>query len=833
MVKDAPNTAPSSQTSTDPILDQILFVSKYYGRSLEPDQLCGGIPMSSGRITLSDLEELSNRAGLAITQTREAPPRIKATLLPALMVTSEGDIIAILDRKKDQFEIRLAGVAGSQWISVSDLEQSAEKQVLYLVRPVFYFDERSLVYQLPKPHLWFWDTLKANRWIYGWALIATVLINIFGAAIPFFTMAVYDRVVPNNSLDSLWVLAIAAIAVILFDLVTKVMRSYLVDSAARKSDISLSSRIFAKTLSMRAVHRPASGGVLANIVRDFESVRDFFTSTTLTLLGDLPFMLFFLGLIWLIGGQLVLVPLALIPLSIGVSMLLRKPLSRIIDSQSQESSQRTAHLFEVMNGLDTVKCQGMETWARRKWEALGISLSGSNVKLREISAFGGYFSQLTTALTTVLLVSFGAILIARGELTMGQLIAVSMLSARALAPAAQLSGLIVRWQQTRMSLQALNQIMNAPTDEKTGDLLYLPALKGDIELRDLKFSYPEAPPSLRGINLKLSPGEKVAFIGRIGSGKSTLLKILLNLYEPTEGQALIDGIAAHQINPGSLRRAIGYVPQDIVLFHGDIRENIIAGSSDVTDAEILQALQTACLDDTLAQLPAGLATQVGERGERLSGGQRQAIAIARAIVRKPSVLLLDEPSSMMDPATENRLIQNLKTQLPETTVILVTHRMAMLPMTDRLVVFNQGQIVADGPREEVIKHLGAAAEAAPIRRPAPRKKAEPSSAEHQAPAAADHQAKATRKKATQTAKQEASKPRLNLPGSPIQVPGIKVAGGPHIAVQNPGRTTNTKQEKSAEQRRRHLQVVHDKARRLAAAKRAIAAQRAARATAPA
>lgn len=819
MVKDEPTTTPSTELSSDPILDQILFISRYYGRSLEPAQLRAGMPTRDGKVAPADLEELSNRAGLAITQTLEAPQRVKATLLPALMLAADGAIVAVLDRKGDQFEVRLAGVEGSQWVSVSELEQDAGKQTWYLIRPVFYFDERSLIYQLPKPQRWFWDTLKANRWIYGWALVATVIINIFGAAIPFFTMAVYDRVVPNNSLDSLWVLAVAAVTVILFDLVSKIMRGYLVDSAARKGDIALSSRIFAKTLSMRAVHRPASGAVLANIVRDFEAVRDFFTSTTLTVLGDLPFMLFFLGLIWLIGGKLILIPLALIPISLAVSMLLRKPLARIIDSQSQESSQRTAHLFEVMNGLDSVKCLGMETWARRKWEALSISLSGSSVRLRELSAFSGYFSQLTTALTTVLLVSFGAILIAAGDLTMGQLIAVSMLSARALAPAAQLSGLIVRWQQTKMSLQALNQIMNAPTDDKTGDLLYLPSLKGGIELRDLKFSYPEAPPTLRGINLKISPGEKVAFIGRIGSGKSTLLKILLNLYEPTEGQALIDGIATHQINPNSLRRSVGYVPQDVVLFHGDIRENIIAGTADVSDKEVLKALQIACLDETLAQLPAGLGTQVGERGERLSGGQRQTIAIARAVVRKPTILLLDEPSSMMDPATENRLIQNLKTQLPNTTVILVTHRMAMLPMTDRLVVFNQGQIVADGPREEVIKHLGAAAESSPLKRPVT------------APTSED---------ATRATKASAQRPEIAViktkptpSAHPKLVPGIKVPTGPHIALREQGSGTTDRPVDTAKHRRNQLRAVHEKARRLVAARKAIERQREARKLAPA
>jgi len=443
--------------------------------------------------------------------------------------------------------------------------------------------------------------------------------------------------------------------------------------------------------------------VLANIVRDFESVREFVTSSTLTMLGDVPFMLFFLVLIGLVGHWLVMIPLIMIPLTITASLLIRRPLIRILGANMQESAQRTAHLFETMNGVDTLKSLGAEAWARRKWEMLTVKISENSVRMREWTSLGTYLSLLVTNLTTILIVMFGALLIAEGELTMGQLIAVSMLTARAITPATQIAALIVRYEQTRQALDALDKIMESPTDETT-DSLHLPRMQGRIDFRDTHFAYPESPPLLKGLNLSIRPGERIGFIGRIGSGKSTLFKLLLNLYSPDQGSVLVDGMSVNQLEPQSLRRQVGYVPQDVVLFHGDIRENILLGNAQAGDAQLLEALRLSCLDETLAQMPHGLGTQVGERGDRLSGGQRQAVSIARALVQQPRMLLLDEPSSMMDPGTESRLIENLRS-IKGITLLLVTHRMAMLPLVDRLVVLDQGRVVLDGPRADVLRKL--------------------------------------------------------------------------------------------------------------------------------
>lgn len=699
------STPYSERDTVDAVLDRLVFLARFFGRGVDAEQLTAGIPLSEGRVTKSELAECAGRAGLSLTPCDADPGKLRTTALPALALTQGGEALVVLKREGERLECAQPGIDGLTWLPLAAVAEDFAQADWYYVRPVFYFDARSLLYQKPHPRRWFWDVFLENRAIYGWALLATAVVNLFGAAIPFFTMAVYDRVVPNNAIDSLWVLTTAVVGITAFDLVIKMLRSYLLEAAGRRADIAMSSHIFAHSLKLRAASRPASGGVLANVVRDFESVREFFTSTTLTLLGDLPFMLFYIAVIALVGGWLALVPLAMVPVILVSALLLRRPISRVLNENMKETAQRTAHLFETMNGLDTVKCLGADAWSRRKWEMLTVRISENSVRMREWSAFGGNLSATLTGLTTVLLIVFGALMIADGELTMGQLIAVSMLAARAMAPAGQIAGLIIRYEQTKLALSALDKVMAAPVDEQV-DSLHVSGLRGQIEFRDVHFAYPDAPPLLKGLNLKIAPGEKVGFIGRIGSGKSTLLRMLVNLYGPNQGTVLIDGLSVGQIEPLSLRRRIGYVPQDVLLFHGDIRENILLGTTDVSDEQLLGAIRFACLDESLAQMPNGLGTQVGERGERISGGQRQAVSIARAVAHRPNVLLLDEPTSMMDPATEQMLIQNLRS-LQDVTLLLVTHRTAMLPLVDRLVVMDQGRILLDGPRDTVLKQLQA------------------------------------------------------------------------------------------------------------------------------
>ncbi|MCR5866680.1 type I secretion system permease/ATPase [Aquincola sp. J276] len=688
------------------LLDAVLFLARFFGAPVQREAL-----LADGHLQADATEALAGwcaRAGLVLSPL-PAGADVRATMLPALLCGEGGAALVVLHAQGTgqgeaaRFEVHAPGVAGTRWMSLAEIEAACPGARWQAVRAALFFDQRSLLYTLPQARRWFWDVFGRNRWIFGWALVGTLGLNLIGALIPFYTMAVYDRVVPNNALGSLWVLTVAAVLLVGFELAMKVLRGALLESAARRMDVALSSAIFARCLQLRAARRPASGGVLANVVRDFESVREFFASGTLTVLGDLPFMLLFLGMIALIGGWLVAVPLLVIPLMLLVAWALQRPLMRSVSASSQQSAQRTAHLFESMNALDTLKALGASAWSRRRWEQLTVAIAQHGLQTRELVAFGGYAAASMLTLSNVLLVAIGAVLIGEQALTTGQLIGVTLLAGRAMAPASQIASLVLRWQQTRLSMTALEQVMNAPTDDEQATL-QAPPLSGRIEFRDVSFAYPNRPPLLDGLNLRIRPGERVGFIGKLGSGKSTLLRLLMNLYAPASGTVLLDDLATTQLDAQSLRRQVGYVPQDVTLFHGSIRDNIELGRTEGGDAALLAAARSACLEETLSQLPSGLATPVGERGELLSGGQRQAVAIARALLGGPRLLLLDEPSSMMDPATEQRLIRELRA-LQGCTLLLVTHRMAMLPLVDRLVVLDRGRVVADGPRDEVLRAL--------------------------------------------------------------------------------------------------------------------------------
>ncbi|SFX28084.1 ATP-binding cassette, subfamily C, LapB [Janthinobacterium lividum] len=702
-----PDTSTASAgASTDAIADAIVFLARFFGVAVQAERLRASVAAQTSPAAADFLDQALAQATLAGTALPAGTPR-RPTEMPALLLNGEGQALVVLTIADGKYECHVPGIDGSAWLDAAALAQEVPDARWVAVRPVLFFDQRSLLYSMPVAGRWFWDVFNRNRWVFRWALLGTLVLNVIGALVPFYAMAVYDRVIPNNATSSLWVLTIAVVVLTGFELALRLLRGELVETASRRMDVALSSSIFAQCLRLRAASRPASGGTLANTVRDFESVREFFASTTLTTLGDLPFLLLFLLVIALVGGWLVLVPLAVIPILLLVAFASRAALARHVAASMQESAQRTAHLFETMNGLDTIKALGAEAWSRRKWESLTVAIAANSVETREIVSRVNYINTAVLALSGVAVVATGALLMGEHLLTLGQIIAVSMLTGRALAPVSQIAGLIMRWEQTKLSYHALNKIMEAPTDDDAASL-QAPPLSGRIEFRDVGFAYPNSPPLLDKLNLHIRPGERVGVIGKLGSGKSTLLRLLLNQYGPQSGSVLFDDLASTQLEPLSLRRQIGYVPQDVTLFHGTLRENIELGRSQPDDASLLDAIRLACLDDIITQLPNGVATEVGERGERLSGGQRQAVAMARALLAKPPMLLLDEPSSMFDPATEQRLIGRLRS-LKDTTIVLVTHRMAMLALVDRLIVFDKGRIVADGPRDEVMRVLNSQA----------------------------------------------------------------------------------------------------------------------------
>ena len=689
-----------------PLHDSVVFAARFLGTPVQVERLRDSLmahgPLDQASLTTETVQGLLRHAGLVCTALTSGGVR-RPTELPALLIGDGGRSAVALAMRDGKFECHLAGIEGTSWLDPDTLAQEVPGALWLAVRPTLHFDQRSLLYALPQAGRWFWDTFNRNRWMFGWALLGTLALNVFGTLVPFYSMAVYDRVIPNNAMSSLGVLTTAVVLIVGFEMTMRLLRSHLLETAARRIDVALSAKVFAQSLRMRTADRPASGGVLANTVRDFESIREFFATGTLTVLGDLPFTLLYLAVIALVGGWLVVIPLVVIPILLLIAAIARGPLARKVNESMQESSQRTAHLFETMNGIDTVKTLGAEAWSRRKWENLTQAIAHNNLETREITSRVNYANTAVLALAGVAVVAMGAYLVSQQTMTLGQIIAVSLLTGRALAPISQIASLVVRWEQTRLSYEALNKIMAAPSDDEAGSL-QAPPLTGALEFRDVAFAYPKLPPVIERLNLRIRAGERVGIVGKLGSGKSSVLKLILNQYAPSAGSVLVDDLVTTQLDPLSLRRQIGYVPQDVTLFHGSLRENIELGRIQANDTALLEAMRNACLDEIVAQLPGGIGTQVGERGDRLSGGQKQIVAIARALLARPRLLLLDEPSSMVDPATEQKLIVRLRA-LAGTTIVVVTHRMAMLALVDRLIVMDRGRVLADGPRDEVLRAL--------------------------------------------------------------------------------------------------------------------------------
>jgi ATP-binding cassette, subfamily C, bacterial LapB len=554
---------------------------------------------------------------------------------------------------------------------------------------------------------WFWRVVLRQWPVYAEVALAAALINLFALASPLFIMNVYDRVVPNNALATLWVLASGVLVVFGFDFLLKLLRAHFLDVAGRVADLKLAGAVFAQVLGIQLAARPASAGAFANDLREFETLREFFGSASVTALVDLPFLVLFVAATWLIGGWVALVPAVAVPLVLLVGLLVQVPLDRAARASLHEAARRHGVLVEAINGLETIKTLGAEGRAQAAWERLVAASSRAAGTSRFWAAFATHFTGLAANLVTVGVVIVGVHEIAAGRLTVGALVACSILAGRAMAPLAQLAAVLSRYHQARAALASLDRVMRLPVERGPGRrFLHRPELEGALELRQVRFTYPrQTLPALADVSFKIAAGERVGLVGRVGSGKTTVEKLLLGLYQPDSGAVLVDGTELRQVDPADLRRNVGCVPQDLYLFQGTLRENIALGAPQADDAAVLRAARAAGVDDFARHHPSGYDMPVGERGETLSGGQRQAVALARALLLEPPVLVLDEPTSFMDNAAESRFKARLGAELAGRTLLLITHRASLLSLVDRLIVLDGGRVVADGPREDVLRRL--------------------------------------------------------------------------------------------------------------------------------
>ncbi len=581
--------------------------------------------------------------------------------------------------------------------------------VALFAHPRFVFDARTPEVGKVVGRHWFWGALLEQAPVYRDVLGAALLINVFALLMPIFSMNVYDRVVPNNATDTLWMLALGMVLVFGMDFMMRLLRGHFIDLASARIDVKLSAMIMERVLGMRMEGRPASVGSFASNLRSFESVRDFIASATVAALVDFPFALLFLLVIVWISWPLVLIPLCGLVIGLIYAYILQHRMHELVETTYRAGALRNAALIESLTALETIKTQGAEGAVQGKWERATAFLARTGAQLRLLSASAGNGAAIITQLVNVLLIVAGVYLIHARELTMGGLIAVTMLGGRAMAPLAQGVGLLMQFQNARTSLATLDKLMAQPVERPDASaFVHRPELRGEIEFRDVSFAYPnQSEPALRNVSLRIMPGEHVVILGRTGSGKTTLQKLILGLYAPTSGAVRMDGIDLRQLDPADLRRNVGYVGQDAMLFFGSLRENITIGAPYADDSAVVHAADVAGLTAFVNRHPKGFDMPIGERGESLSGGQRQEVAIARAVLMDPPVLLFDEPTSAMDFSTEAAFKERLRRYAAHKTLIIVTHRTSLIDLATRIIVVDDGRIVADGPRDKVIEALQA------------------------------------------------------------------------------------------------------------------------------
>lgn len=696
----------------DPLLDSLLDVARIHGRPSTRAALSAGLPLKNGRLTPSLVARAANRAGLNCRIVRRELGRIDAIQLPAILLL-QGDESCVLlgcDEQCQQAEV-LFPESGQTAFKLPREELAARYLgIAIFLQPRVKFDSRTPeVAKLAKRH-WFWGALLEQWQVYRDVLTAAFLINVFALALPLFTMNVYDRVVPNHAVDTLWVLAVGVIALLGLDLLLRMMRGHFVDLASARIDIQLSSVLMERVLGLKMEAKPASVGAFAATLKSFETVRDFIASATVSTLIDLPFaLLFYLVIAW-IAWPLVFIPILGFLVVFVYIYALQQKMHELSETTYRAASLRNATLVESLTAMETIKGLGAESHVQASWEKTAAFLAKASNQLRMLSLSATNSVQTIQQLVSVAVLIAGVYLIHAGYLSMGGLIACTMLTGRAMAPLGQLASLLIQYQGAKTALESLNKLMEKPIERPPeSTFVHRPEIRGSIEFRNVTFAYPNADPILKNVSFKVNPGESIVVLGRVGSGKSTLQKLVLGLYEPQQGSVLVDGIDLRQLDPADLRRSIGCVSQDAVLFYGTLRENIAYGAPYADDSAVIAAAELAGLRDFVNKHPRGFDMHIGERGESLSGGQRQCVAIARAFLMEPPILLLDEPTSSMDYTTENefklRLGRFAKRFSPGKTLLIATHRSSLIDLAERIIVIDEGRIVADGPRAEVLDAL--------------------------------------------------------------------------------------------------------------------------------
>lgn len=683
-------------------------IAQHHRISVTPQSLVSGLPTTLDAFSPDLLVRSAKRAGIKARLQNVEISELPSNALPVIALLDGDKSVVVEAINADGGAIIYDPQSGaeSRAINLSDLQELSSGFVL-LARPKFRLSASQLGGIGMQSEHWFWSVMLEHRGLYRDVIYTSLFVNVLALALPIFTMNVYDRVVPNAAFETLWVLAVGVLIAVLADVGLRVMRGYFLDYSARRIDVDLSAAILEKTLGMRLENKPVSVGSYASNLRSFEFLRDITTSASLTGFIDIPFAFVFLLVVAWIS------PYLLIPIVIGIvallllALIMRPRLERLTETTYAASAQRNATLIETLSGLETLKAMGAESVMQRRWEEATRFLASQNLRSKNLQQWLSQSSSALQRFVQMFVIVLGVYLISAGQLSMGGLIACTMISSRATAPFAKLGSLITQYQNARVAMQSMDALFGTPSEyREESAYLSRESFNGDYEFKKVSFKYPNTElQSLSEASLKIKAGEHIAVLGRVGSGKSTLSKLALGLFQASDGEIRVDGVDIRQLDPHEYRGSVGYVPQEVTLFTGTLRDNISLGRPFITDAQLVRAVERAGIADWVNRHPLGFDMPISERGDSVSGGQKKCIAVARALVTEPNILILDEPTGGTDQTTERTIIESLSEFMKGRTLIVVTHRNSLLALVDRIVVVDRGKIVADGARDAVVNAL--------------------------------------------------------------------------------------------------------------------------------
>ena len=706
-----PTTDPvaANAPERDPLLICLALTAKRIDREVHVSALRAGFAVDeAGRIPPSAYPDLAPLHGMIAVWSRTDLGQLPSYVLPVIVPLVDGRAAVLVSVSGQTAQVLMAETGMTEIaMPMDELKRLAQGEIL-VVKPATQKSAQQMVPFQGEALAWFWNTVWRYKGFYVESMMAAVVANVLTLAAVFFAMNVYDRVVPTQAYTSLWTLAIGTTVAILLEFGTRWLKARLVDLAGRKADLSLNATLLREIMAIRLEHRPQSIGIFASSMRDFESLRDFMSSASMVMVVDMPFILMFLVLIGLIGGPIAWIPAAAVPMLVVVGLWAQKPLMRAMRENMKESGDKQSVLVESLLNLEMLKAHNAESYLQRRWENANLATTDSYKQIRSLTNLMLGLTATVQQLVTVGMVVYGVYLIGDNTLTLGGLIASVILAGRAISPLGSVMALAARYQQARSSLDTLDALMKRPRDRDGTRRYVVPeTIAGRLSAEDLEFAYPsEQPiPVIRKLSMQLAAGGHLALLGRIGSGKSTLLRLLAGLYTPLGGRVSMDGVDLQQIEPAELRSRLGYVGQDAQLFLGTLRDNLVLSDSWISDARVIDVLQKLDMYNVVASHPRGLDMPLTEAGGGLSGGQRQLLAIARMMLRDPSLVFLDEPTSMMDQTTEAKVIEVLGHWLKGRTLVLSTHRLQLLVWVERIALMDRGQILLEGPREEVLKKL--------------------------------------------------------------------------------------------------------------------------------